>query len=209
MPKFALANLCWGGREHPAYQGLTPAARALLGRGRAIHRMLILRHADEGSEAASKALTGNTVLVSQPKTSAILAELPPDEPEMSDSLNVVFATARSDISKHKSLPVPRARYVKCALLRKAVCLEFAEVTVSEEKAQSLLAEDDVPPCLVEAAVPLDEARYFRPNFDGPATLRDPTAKPVEDSEDVAHERDVQPDAKEGVEEPEAEEGTGA
>ena len=124
MPKFALTNLCWGGREHPAYQGLTPATRALLGRGRAIHRMLILRHADQGSEAASKALTGNTVLVAQPKTSAILAELPPDEPEMSDSLNVVFATARSDISKHKSLPVPRERYVKCALLRKAVCLAF-------------------------------------------------------------------------------------
>ena len=67
----------------------------------------------------------------------------------------------------------------------------------------------MPPCLVEAAAPLDEARYFRPNFDGPATLRDPTAEPVEAREDAAQWRDMQPVAEEGIEDGAAEEGTGA
>ena len=43
MPGPALANLMWGGREHPAYQDISEAMSVLLGRGRLVYQKIILK----------------------------------------------------------------------------------------------------------------------------------------------------------------------
>ena len=61
----ALANLMWGGREHPAYQNISKATRTLLGRGRLLHRKVILKRG--APKEQSVGLTGNIVMLTQPK----------------------------------------------------------------------------------------------------------------------------------------------
>ena len=43
MPPKALANLDWGGREHALYQNLTMSTRTLLGLGRLVMRLVLLK----------------------------------------------------------------------------------------------------------------------------------------------------------------------
>ena len=64
MPKYALVNWMWLGREHPAYQNLTLAMRQLLGRGRAVLRLVVLRHR-AGEDEEERGLIGNSILLSQ------------------------------------------------------------------------------------------------------------------------------------------------
>ena len=80
MPPQALANWNWGGREHPRYQNLTMATKSLLGLGKMIMRMVLLKPTDNTDES-EKALVGNTILVAQPSPEMIAAKLPPTEEE--------------------------------------------------------------------------------------------------------------------------------
>ena len=63
MPPKALANVNWGGREHPKYQQLSMATQQLLGLGVAFMRLVLLK-SNQDAEASDLALVGNTVCIS-------------------------------------------------------------------------------------------------------------------------------------------------
>ena len=65
MPPQALANWNWGGREHPKYQNLSMATEILLGLGKLVARMVLLKPRSDTGEC-EKALAGNAILVAQP-----------------------------------------------------------------------------------------------------------------------------------------------
>ena len=88
MPPQALANWNWGGRQHPLYKDLTMATRTLLGLGRAVMRLVLLKPRDKTDEV-EKGLVGNTILVAQPAPQQIIATLPPSEAEQVSYFNVV------------------------------------------------------------------------------------------------------------------------
>jgi hypothetical protein len=89
---------------------------------------------------------------------------------------VIFTTARGDVTKAKQLQVSRSLYLECAMLRQKVCYAFADVHISEKAAEELLPENGVPEIFVREAVHMQEAKFFEPAMDGPAKMRDPTAK---------------------------------
>ena len=118
MPWCALANLMWGGREHPLYQGLSEAMKKLLSRGSFYFRKIVLGKGHPSE--ASSGLVGNTVLLAQPTCGEVQAQLPPPEEAMGENICIVFCMSRQDISKAKVLYVPRQLYLQCAELRKLV-----------------------------------------------------------------------------------------
>ena len=75
MPGLALANIMWGGREHPLYQNLSDAMRMLLSRGRPYFRKLVLGKG--APDEISAGLVGNTILLAQPTTGEIQKPFPP------------------------------------------------------------------------------------------------------------------------------------
>ena len=66
---------CSGGREHPEHQNLSAAMRMLLGCGRPLYRKLILGKGDPHD--LSSGLEGHAILLTQPSTGEIQAQLPP------------------------------------------------------------------------------------------------------------------------------------
>ena len=209
MPGPALANHMWGGREHPLYQGLSDAMRMLLGRGRPYYRKLILGHGDPTDKQA--ALVGNSILLAQPSTGDIQATLPPPADSIGDRMVVIFTTSRSDVQKAKQLFVSRGQYLQCARLRQAVCYAYDDVKVDEEMATMLLPENGVPEVFVQEACHMREARFFKPNLDGPASERSPEAKDPQmvDAEDEykktdSDEEDSDGELQRGTEESEEE-----
>ena len=111
MPRQALSNCNWGGREHPKYQNLSMATKSLLGLVKLIMRMVLLKPTDNTDES-EKALVGNTILVAQPSPMMIAAELPPSEEEQATYFNVVYGAgtsehASSKLSKKKALTIDR------------------------------------------------------------------------------------------------------
>ena len=84
MPPQALANWNWGGREHPKYQTLSVATKSLLGLGKLVSRMILLKPTGD-AEDSEKALVGNTILVAQPSPEMIAAELPQTEDNRRDT----------------------------------------------------------------------------------------------------------------------------
>ena len=146
MPPAALANLMWGGREHPSYQHLSTAMRTLLSRGRPLLRKIILGKGDQRD--LSTGLVGNSMLVAQPTTGQIQARMPPPQNQIADNIVVIFTTTRNDVRKAKELYVSRSQYMECANLRKRVCYAFADVQISEENATECLPENGVPEIFV-------------------------------------------------------------
>ena len=111
MPPQALANGNWGGREHPKYQALTMATKSLLGLGKLIARMVLLKPMDN-TDDSEKGLVGNTILVAQPSPEMITAELPPTETQQTEYFNVVYAAGAAEhgssyLHKKKALTVDR------------------------------------------------------------------------------------------------------
>ena len=200
MPPVALANLMWGGREHPKYQNLTEAAKLLLSLGRPVMRKIVLGKGDRAD--LSSGLAGNTILLAQPTTGEICQQLPPARNAATDRITVVFTTARQDVKKVPQLCVSRSQYLECARLRQELCYAFRSVRVSEEQALELLPEEGVPECFVEDAIPMKEAQFFEGSLDGPAKMKEPGCKDPEcvdaEVEDVGagdQERDSPQDAQ--------------
>ena len=173
MPGPALANLMWGGREHPAYQDISEATRVLLGRGRLVHQKIILKHGAPDEQPVG--LGGNCILLTQPKSSEIIQTLPPPRETLTDNFVVLFTTGRQDVRNAKILHVPREQYLRCARLRTEVCEVFADAIVSEEAALENLPEQGVPEAFVEGALEVQEAEHFKPSMRGPATIGIPDA----------------------------------
>ena len=185
LPKRALANDLWGGREHPLYQKLRdlPAARMLLGQARVLYRKVVLNH-KHGRDACElqHGLQGNTTFIAQPRTSAVGKSLPPCMEDVGQQLQVIFSVSRTDVARAKPLLVPRSLYLECARLRQQLCPLFHEVEIDVARAQVDLKEDEAPPGIVSAAVRMEEANMFRPNLTGPASSRaaDTAARSRED-----------------------------
>ena len=134
MPPQALANWNWGGREHPKYQNLSMATKSLLGLGKLIMRLVLLKPTDNTDEA-DKALVGNTILVAQPSPDMIAAELPPTEAEQASYFNLVYGPGASEhvsskLGKNKALTIDRQEYLECARIRAERCPLFAEKSVN-------------------------------------------------------------------------------
>jgi len=190
MPPFALANWLWLGREHPAFQNLTLATKQLLGRARAVLRLLVLKHKAEEDEE-EKGLVGNSILLTQSDLGEALECLPPEETKIAEWLPIIFATSQEDVSKRKPLYVPRSQYLKCATIRKQVCSAFQDVNIDEAKAASAFQEDGVPHVLIRNAVHIAAVEYFEPSLLGPASRRDAASLPQELPEDVSdHETEI-------------------
>ena len=159
MPGPALANLMWAGREHPDFQDLSEATRTLLGRGRLVYQQVILKRGAPGEQPLG--LAGNTIMLTQPKSSEIIQTLPPPREHLTDGFVVLFTTGRQDVKNAKMLEVPREQYLRCARVRAQVCEAFADVEVSETRAAETLPEQGVPDAFVEAALEVHEAEHFR------------------------------------------------
>jgi hypothetical protein len=118
MPGPALANLMWGGREHPAYQDISEATSVLLGRGRLVYQKVILKKGAPDEQPFG--LAGKRILLTQPKSSEIIQTLPPPPANLTDGFVVLFTTRKQDVRKAKMLEVPREQHVRCARLRAGV-----------------------------------------------------------------------------------------
>ena len=95
MSPQALANCNWGGREHPKYQELSMATNSLLGLGKLVARLVLLKPRDD-TDDCEKALVGNTILVAQPSPELIAKELPPSETEQAQYFNVIYAAGSAE-----------------------------------------------------------------------------------------------------------------
>ena len=97
MPRFALVNSMWLGREHPLLQNATTGLRLLLGLGRPCFRKLLL-----GGRANAKdrqfGTTGNHILVTH-GSPTLGNVLPPSSKDLSDSFVVVFNQSKEDLTK--------------------------------------------------------------------------------------------------------------
>ena len=77
------------------YQNLSMATQNLLGLGKFIMRLVLLKPTDNTDES-EKALVGNTILVAQPSPEMIAAELPPTDAEQAAYFNVVYGAGASE-----------------------------------------------------------------------------------------------------------------
>ena len=88
-------------------------------------------------------LEGNTVMLTQPKSSEIIQTLPPPREQLTDGFIVLFTAGRQDVKNAKMLEVPREQYLRCARLRAQVCDAFADAEISAERAAEILPEQSL------------------------------------------------------------------
>ena len=144
MPPQALANWNGGGRKHPKYQNLSMATKNLLGLGKPIARMVLLKPMDS-TDDSERTLVGNTILVAQPSPEMIAAELSPAEAEQASYFNVAYGAgasehASSKLNKKKALTVNRRQYLECARIRAERCPLFADKHINVAEVEKRLPE---------------------------------------------------------------------
>ena len=148
MPRFALANAMWLGRQHPLLQNASLGLRLLLGLGRPCFRKLLLgRGRTEDRESGT---TGNHVLVSQ--GSPTMEEvLPPSSRHLSASFVVVFGQNIEDLSKCQVISVRREDYKTLVPQRICTNSHFGSTCI-DQQAVNALPENGVPEQLTGCAV---------------------------------------------------------
>ena len=161
------------------YQNLSMATQSLLGLGKLIMRLVLLKPTDNTDES-ERALVGNTILVAQPAPEMIAAELPPTDSEQATYFNVVYGAGASEhastkLNKKKALTVNRRQYLECARIRAERCPLFADKHINVGEAEKRLPESGVPSGIVRGAVEMDTLQYFEPKLSGPATHGTPSA----------------------------------
>ena len=181
MPRFALANAMWLGRQHPLLQNASLGLRLLLGLGRPCFRKLLLgagRREDKESGTS-----GNHVLVSQgaPSLSDVL---PPSSRQLSDSFVAVFGQNKEDLSKCQLLTVSRSCYKILVEERVRVNDAFARTTIDQQAVDSL-PENGVPQQLMECGIQMEEVEKYSATRCGPGTVRDPLDATRDDDDDDA------------------------
>ena len=172
-PFFALSNWNWGGRVHPLYRNLSIATETLLGLAILVCRLIVLRYTDRPDEQ-EKGFVGNTILLAQPKPEEIMQSLPPSDADVSKYMSVCFnatEVTQSKLKSQKARTVDPVEYVQCARLRQQVCPVFADVTIDEERVREQWPEPSVPRGITEGAQAMDTLHTFKPNLDGPASMR--------------------------------------
>ena len=103
MPRYALANANWLGREHPLYQDLSLAMRLGLGLGRPIFRKLFLGRGRR--EESHTGHTGNSILMGQPEVDTV--EKVPDWEHVVGTMAIVFCKDIRDVEHAQVLTVER------------------------------------------------------------------------------------------------------
>ena len=166
MPRFALSNAMWLGRQHPLLENASLGLRLLLGLGRPCFRKLLLG-AGRREERQSGA-TGNHVLVSQGSPS-LNQVLPPSSRHLSDSFVAVFGQDKEDLTKCQVLTVSRSAYKTLAEERVRVNAVFARRFIDEQAVESL-PENGVPPQLIECAVQMPAIDKYTAIRCGPGTI---------------------------------------
>ena len=194
MPSQALANCSWGGREHPKYQNLSMAMRSLLGQGKLITRLVLLKPQNDEDES-EKAIVGNTILVAQPSPQLIAAQLPPTEVEQASYFHVVYGCSAAEQGRHKlarkkALVVDREEYLACARIRAERCPLFANVPINADLAQECLPASGVAYGTERGAVEMEHLEHFAPNLSGPASRHAPFSAD-QDDEAASEEEDEQ------------------
>jgi len=183
MPRFALANAMWLGRQHPLLQNASLGLRLLLGLGRPCFRKLLLgagRREDKESGT-----TGNHVLVSQGSPS-LSDVLPPSSRHLSDSFVAVFGRDKEDLSKCQVLTVSRSVYKILVEERVRVNNAFVRTTIDQRAVESL-PENGVPQQLMECGVQMEEVDKYSATRCGPGTVRDPLDATGDDDSDASDE----------------------
>ena len=181
MPRFALANAMWIGRQHPLLQNASLGLRLLLGLGRPCFRKLFLgagRREDQESGT-----TGNHVLVSQGSPS-LSDVLPPSSRQLSDSFVAVFGQDKEELSKCQVLSVSRSAYKILVEERVRVNHAFGRTTIDQQAVDSL-PENGVPQVLMECGVQMEEVDKYSATRGGPGTVRDPLDATRDDDDDDA------------------------
>ena len=80
----------------------------------------------------------------------------------------------ADVGKHWALEIGPEEYIRCSELRKKVCPVFAEVQLDEQQLRTQWPERAVPTAILQSAQGMDTLHTFKPNLDGPATMKAPT-----------------------------------
>ena len=84
MPKFALANDFFLGRQHPAYRNLSDGMRWMLSLGRPVWRKVYLGSAAQATDEQQVGRASNCLLVAQPTAGMPEKILPPAQGEVED-----------------------------------------------------------------------------------------------------------------------------
>ena len=176
MPRFALANHMFLGREHPLLQDSTPGLRLLLGFGRPCFRKLLLgRGRREDRESGT---TGNHILVSQGAPSASEV-LPPTSSQLAKTFVAVFGQNKEDLAKCQLLTVSRHAYRTLAEERLRVNSCFGRKRL-DHQAVDALPENGVPQQFIDCGAQMPEVDRYRSTRSGPGTIRDPLDAAKED-----------------------------
>ena len=178
MPRFALANAMWLGRQHPLLQNASLGTRLLLGLGRpCFHKLLLGKGRREDRESGA---TGNHVLVSQGAPS-ISDVLPPESRHLSDSFVAVYGQNKDDLAKCQILNVSRSSYKTLVEERVRVNTVFCRTTIDQSAVANLPA-NGVPQQLMECGVQMQEVDRYQATRCGPGTLRDPLDAGADDDD---------------------------
>ena len=202
MPPTALSNLLWLGREHPRIQDASLGTKLLLGLGRPCFRKLFLGKGQR--ENLQQGLTGNSVLVAQPRAD-LASLLPPTSGNLLNHFVVIYGKSIEDVAKSQVLKVQRSAYEELLAVRTVTNEAFAELP-RDETAIAQLPEDGVPQQFIDCAVHMDESDKFQVSRPGPATRPhdcgtggDSDAEEEEVArDDPENEDDITEDAKEAA-----------
>ena len=142
------------------------ATKQLLGKGKLITRMVLLKPIDSTDEN-EKAIVGNTILVAQPSPELIAAELPPTEAEQSQYFNVLYASGAAEhgssfLRRKRALTIDRQEYLECAQIRKDRCPLFTDTTINDGAAAERFPEAGVPHGIEQGAVKMESIEHFHP-----------------------------------------------
>ena len=88
LPRHALANDLWIGRQLPELQNLSPGTRRLLPLVRVCMQVTVLQPLGQEPAERQKGFIGNTIFLPQTSPTAIQATSPPKEEDMAE--NILF-----------------------------------------------------------------------------------------------------------------------
>ena len=158
-------QLALAGPRAPPDPDASLGTKLLLGLGRPCFRKLFLGKGQR--ENLQQGLTGNSVLVAQPRAD-LASLLPPTTGNLLNHFVVIYGKSIEDVTKSQVLKVQRSAYEELLAVRTVTNEAFAEVT-RDEAAIDRLPADGVPEQLINCAVRMDEADKFQVSRPGPAT----------------------------------------
>ena len=185
MPKFALANDFFLGRQHPAYRNLSDGMRWMLSLGRPVWRKVYLGSAAQETDEQQVGCASNCLLVAQPTAGMPEKILPPAPGEVEDSLLVAFTGRSGALETAKWAKCSRAQYLRCVRLRQKVCPTFADVALDTDRVFKELPPDGVPNAVTNCKSDLADVSEVRCRFDGPAASVQLQGQTVDDAESEA------------------------